>query len=271
MVTLNNSLDRKLTYKTVKLDVKNNIATVTLSDPATRNAITDPLLLEEVKAVFTAIQQNPDVSVCILTGEGKGFSSGGNVKDMLNREKMFAGNHLELQNNYRNGIHSLSKLLYSIEIPVIAAVNGAAAGAGFDLALLCDLRIGSKKSTFCSSFLNLAVIPGDGACWLLRKTVGAQRAAELVLTGRTVRAEEALEMGLLLKLVEHDELMSSALELAASIAEKSRETLVVTKRLLRSTDSLGYEDHLNLCSANQAMFHHAPEHQQALERFFDKT
>ncbi|OUR87732.1 enoyl-CoA hydratase, partial [Cycloclasticus sp. 44_32_T64] len=111
-------MDRKLTYKTVKLDVKNNIATVTLSDPATRNAITDPLLLEEVKAVFTAIQQNPDVSVCILTGEGKGFSSGGNVKDMLNREKMFAGNHLELQNNYRNGIHSLSKLLYSIEIPV---------------------------------------------------------------------------------------------------------------------------------------------------------
>lgn len=259
-----------MAYKTVKLEIENKIATVTLSDPATRNAITDPVLLEEVKAVFTEIQQNLDVSVCILTGEGKGFSSGGNVKDMLNREKMFAGNHLELQNNYRNGIHSLSKLLYSIEIPIIAAVNGAAAGAGFDLALLCDIRIASERASFCSSFLNLAVIPGDGACWLLRKTVGAQRAAELVLTGKTVGAEEALDMGLLLKLVEHDKLMNTAKDIAATIAQKSRETLVVSKRLLRSTDSLGYEDHLNLCSANQAMFHHAPEHQEALERFFDK-
>ena len=257
-------------YETVKLTIENKIATVILNDPATRNAITDPLLLEEVKAVFTAIQDNPEVSVCILTGAGKGFSSGGNVKDMLNREKMFAGDHLELQNNYRKGIHSLSKLLYSVEIPLIAAVNGAAAGAGFDLALLCDIRIASEQATFCSSFLNLAVIPGDGACWLLRKTVGAQRAAELILTGKTVGAQEALDMGLLLKLVEHDQLMSVAAELASSIAEKSREALVVSKRLLRSTDSLGYEDHLNLCSANQAMFHHAPEHQKALEQFFNK-
>ena len=259
-----------MTYETVKLTIENKIATVILNDPATRNAITDPILLDEVKAVFTDIQENPEVSVCILTGEGKGFSSGGNVKDMLNREKMFAGDHLELQNNYRKGIHSLSKLLYSIEIPLIAAVNGAAAGAGFDLALLCDIRIASERATFCSSFLNLAVIPGDGACWLLRKTVGAQRAAELILTGKTVGAQEALDMGLLLKLVEHNQLMTSAEELASSMAEKSREALVVSKRLLRSTDSLGYEDHLNLCSANQAMFHHAPEHQEALEKFFNK-
>ena len=98
----------------------------------------------------------------------------------------------------------------------------------------------------------------------------AQRAAELIFTGKTVRAQEALDMGLLLKLVEHDQLMSAAEELASSMAEKSREALVVSKRLLRSTDSLGYEDHLNLCSANQAMFHHAPEHQEALEKFFTK-
>jgi|TARA_R110002096_G_scaffold168798_9_gene340105 enoyl-CoA hydratase/carnithine racemase len=259
-----------MTYQTVKLTKKNKIATISLNDPKTRNAITDPLLLEEVKAVLREIQDDPEVSVCILTGEGQGFSSGGNVKDMRDKTKMFAGNHLELQNNYRNGIHSLSKLLYSFEIPLIAAVNGAAAGAGFDLALLCDLRIGSEKASFCSSFLNLAVIPGDGAAWLLRKTVGPQRAAELILTGRTINAHEALEMGLLLKVVPHKNLMENALELATLIAEKSRETLVVTKRLLRSTDSLGYEDHLNLCSANQAMFHHAPEHQQAVERFFEK-
>jgi enoyl-CoA hydratase/carnithine racemase len=259
-----------MNYQTIKFSQQDNIATITFNDPATRNAITDPILLEEVKTALRSIQDDKTVSVCILTGEGKGFSSGGNVKDMLKREKMFAGDPLELQNNYRNGIHSLSKLLYSIEIPVIAAVNGAAAGAGFDLTLLCDLRIGSEKATFSSSFLNLAVIPGDGGAWLLRKTVGAQRAAELVLTGRTVGAQEALEMGLLLKVVKPEALMPSALELAKVIAGKSRETLVIAKRLLKSTDSLGYEDHLNLCSANQAMLHHAPAHEEALKKFFSK-
>ena len=259
-----------MSFQTIKFTRHNKVATITLNDTRTRNAITDPILLEDVKTALNSIQNDLDVSVCIITGEGEGFSSGGNVKDMLQRKKMFAGEPLELQNNYRNGIHSLSKLLYSIEIPLIAAVNGAAAGAGFDLALLCDLRIGSERASFCSSFLNLAVIPGDGACWLLRKTVGAQRAAELILTGKTVSAEEALQMGLLLKLVKHENLMIETLQLAESIAQKSRETLVVSKRLLRSTDTLGYEDHLNLCSANQAMFHHAPEHSAALQLFFDK-
>ncbi|OUR68229.1 enoyl-CoA hydratase, partial [Cycloclasticus sp. 46_83_sub15_T18] len=96
-----------MTYSTVKFTKKDQIATVILSDPDTRNAITDPILLEEVKAVFSAIQDDPEVSVCILTGEGKGFSSGGNVKDMLHRKKMFAGAPLDVQNGYRNGIHSL--------------------------------------------------------------------------------------------------------------------------------------------------------------------
>lgn len=259
-----------MTYQTVKLEKKGKVAVLTLNDPKTRNAITDPLLLEEVKTVLASIRHDRTISVCILTGEGKGFSSGGNVKDMLNREKMFAGDPLVLQENYRNGIHSLSKLLYSYELPIIAAVNGAAAGAGFDLAMLCDLRIGSERASFASTFINLAVIPGDGGAWLLRKTVGAQRAAELVLTGRTVKADEALEMGLLLKVVEHDSLLDEALALAEAIAAKSREALVIAKRLLRSTDAMGYEDHLNLCSANQAMLHHAPAHEEALKEFFKR-
>jgi len=257
-------------YQAVKLNVDNKVATITLNDPKTRNAITDPLILGELKSILNDIQNDKGISVCVITGEGKGFSSGGNVKDMLQKEKMFSGSPLELQNNYRQGIHRLSKLLYSLEIPTIAAVNGAAAGAGFDLALLCDLRIGSAKASFCSSFLNLAVIPGDGAAWLLRKTIGAQRAAELVLTGRTVYAEEALSIGLLLEVVKPEQLMEKAQLLARTIAGKSRETLVVTKRLLRSTDSLSYESHLDLCSANQAMFHHTDEHQAALSHFFNK-
>ncbi|MEE9396580.1 MAG: enoyl-CoA hydratase-related protein [Methylococcales bacterium] len=259
-----------MTYKTVKLSRQNKVAIVTLNDPDTRNAITDPVLLEEVKDVFDLIQHDQEISVCILTGEGKGFSSGGNIKDMINRTKMFAGDPLELQRNYRNGIHSLTKLLYSLEIPVIAAVNGAAIGAGFDLTLLCDLRIGSERATFSSSFINLGLIAGDGGTWLLRKALGAQRAVELVLTGRTIDAQEALEMGLLLSVVKHEELIDAALDLANIIASKPRDTLVIAKRLIKSTDTLSYEDHLNLCSANQAMLHQAPAHEEALKGFYNR-
>ena len=259
-----------MSYKTIKLSKQNKIATLTLNDPRTRNAITDPVLLEEVKAVLSLLQDDQDISVCIITGEGKGFSSGGNINDMVSREKMFAGDSLELQRNYRKGIHRLTKLIYALDIPVIAAVNGAAFGAGFDLTLLCDFRIASERATFSSTFINLGLISGDGGIWLMRKILGAQRATELALTGRVVDAQEAMEMGILLKVVTHKDLLDEALKLANTIAKKPRDALVLTKMLLKSTDKLGYEDHLNLCSGNQAILHHTPEHEEALKGFLIK-
>ena len=257
-------------YKTITLEKSNNIATISLDDPATRNAITGPIMLEELIDLFSSLQRDKSISVCILTGIGKGFSSGGNIHDMASHNKMFAGEPLELQQNYRDGIHRLTKLIYSIEVPIIAAINGAAFGAGFDLTLLCDFRIASERATFCSSFINLGIIAGDGGIWLMRKILGIQRASELALTGRVVDAEEALSMGLVMKTVKHDTLMDEANTLASVIATKSRDTLIITKRLLKSTDSLSYEEHLNLCSANQAMLHHAPAHNEALEKFLNR-
>lgn len=253
------------------LVTKNNgVALITMSDAVTMNAVTDPVMLEDLIQAFKDIAQDDSVRVCVLTGVDRAFSSGGNVKDMLSREKMFAGEPLVLQEGYREGIHRLSKLMYSFEKPLIAAVNGAAVGAGFDLAMLCDLRIASDQARFGSTFVNLAIIPGDGGAWLLSKVVGAQRAAELVLTGRIIKADEALEMGLLLNVVAADALIDEAMLLAQSIACKSADSLRLAKRLLNSTDRLNFTDHLELCAANQAMLHHAPEHEAALKDFFKK-
>lgn len=256
---------------TILVTKSDGVAQLVMNDVATMNAITDPVMLQDAIDAFEDIQRDDSIRVCVLTGVGKAFSSGGNVKDMLNRKKMFAGEPLQLQEGYRNGIHRLSKLLYSFEKPLIAAVNGAAVGAGFDLAMVCDIRIASDKARFGSTFVNLAIIPGDGGAWLLNKTVGAQRAAEMVLTGRIIDAAEALDMGLLLKVVGEKQLISEALSLAKSIACKSGEALRLAKRLLNSADRLSFTDHLELCAANQAMLHHAPAHEQALERFFKKT
>jgi len=256
--------------ETILITKSDGVALLTMNDVATMNAITDPVILGDVIKAFEDIQQDDDVRVCVLTGVDRAFSSGGNVKDMLNRKKMFAGDPLELQENYRKGIHRLSKLMYSFEKPLIAAVNGAAVGAGMDLAMLCDIRIASDKACFGSTFVNLAIIPGDGGAWLLNKVVGAQRAAEMVLTGRIVKADEALEMGLLLKVVTQETLIDEAVAIAKSIACKPAETLKIAKRLLNSADRLSFTDHLELCSANQAMLHHTPEHEAALKQFFSK-
>lgn len=257
--------------KTIVVTKNDGVALIQMNNAATMNAITEPVMLEEAINAFEEIQRDDTIRVCVLTGVDRAFCSGGNVKDMLNREKMFAGKPLELQEGYRKGIHRLSKLMYVFEKPLIAAVNGAAVGAGFDLAMLCDIRIASKKARFASNFVNLAVIPGDGAAWLLTKVVGAQRAAELVLTGRMFKADESLEMGLLLKVVDEDKLIDEAMILADSIASKPIDVLRIAKRLLNSTDRVSFSDHLDLCSANQAMLHHTPEHEIALEQFFNRT
>lgn len=256
--------------KTILVSKEGGVALLKMNDAATMNAITDPVILGDVIQAFEDLQQDEGVRVCVLTGVDRAFSSGGNVKDMLNRKKMFAGNPLELQENYRKGIHRLSTLMYNFEKPLIAAVNGAAVGAGLDLAMLCDIRIASEKARFGSTFVNLAIIPGDGGAWLLNKVVGAQRAAEMVLTGRIVKADEALEMGMLLKVVSEEKLIDEAMQIAHSIACKSADTLKIAKRLLNSADRLNFSDHLDLCSANQAMLHHAPEHEAALKQFFTK-
>jgi enoyl-CoA hydratase/carnithine racemase len=257
--------------ETILVTKKDGVALVTMSDVATMNAITDPVMLEDAISAFEDIQRDDSVRVCVLTGVDRAFSSGGNVKDMLNREKMFAGAPLVLQEGYRKGIHRLSKLLYGFDKPLIAAVNGAAVGAGFDLAMLCDVRLASEKARFGSTFINLAIIPGDGGAWLLNKVVGAQRAAELVLTGRIFDANEGLEMGLLLKVTSAEQLIPEAMALAKMMASKSADTLKLAKRLLNSADRLNFSDHLELCSANQAMLHHAPEHEAALKQFFKKS
>src|SRR5205807_1415844 len=125
-----------------------------------------------------------------------------------------------LQQNYRHGIQRLALALQETEIPVIAAVNGPALGAGFDLANMCDIRIGSTAAQFAESFINLGIIPGDGGAWLLERLVGYQRAAELTLTGRMIDADEAKHLGILLEVTAPEALMPRARELAAQIASK---------------------------------------------------
>jgi enoyl-CoA hydratase/carnithine racemase len=156
------------------------------------------------------------------------------------------------------------------EIPLIAAVNGPAIGAGFDLACMCDLRLASSRAVVGETFLNLGIIPGDGGAWFLQRLIGYQRAAELTLTGRLVKAEEALQLGIFLEVVEPEALLVRSLELAGQIAAQPPQALRLTKRLLKRAQREGLADFLDVCASFQASAHHTYDHHEAVAAFLEK-
>ncbi len=184
------------------LTVEERVATLTLDRHDVRNALTGTALADDIVAVAEWVNRCDEVSVLVITGAGSAFSAGGNVKDMANRGGDYSGDVAEVAGRYRRGIQRIPLALQAVEVPVIAAVNGPAIGAGFDLANMADIRIASRKAKFGETFLNLGIIPGDGGAWFMQRLIGYQRAFELTLSGRVIDAEEAREYGIVLEVTE---------------------------------------------------------------------
>jgi enoyl-CoA hydratase/carnithine racemase len=246
------------------------VTTITLARPEIRNALTGKEMLEELIAAIDRADRDPAVGVLVVTGEGPAFSAGGNVKEMAERTGMFAGDPDTLAERYRRTIQQLTRRMLEVDLATIAAVNGPAIGAGFDLALACDLRIGSTAARFAHTFVDLGIIPGDGGAWLLPRIVGFQRAAELSFTARVVEAEEAERMGILLEVVAPERLPARAAEIAARIASKPAHSVRMAKRLLRHSREMSLEGFLDLSAAFQSIAHHTPEHRQAVATYWQR-
>ncbi len=255
----------------VSLDVTDGVATVTLDRPDVRNVITDPPLVDELPQVCAAVSADPAVRVMILTGRGSAFSAGGNIRLMHERAATFAGSPEQIAAGYRSGVQRLIRAVAAVEVPLIAAVNGPAIGAGFDLALACDLRLASSTARFGETFVNLGLIPGDGGSWLLPRVVGAQRAAELTFTGRLIDAEEALTLGLVLAVHPPDRLGDAALELARTIAAKPPTAVRYAKRLLRRARSASFDELLDEAATLQAILHGTQEHRDAVAAMLERS
>lgn len=249
-----------------RVDVADGYAVLTLSRPDIRNALTGEEMLSELIAVFEA----PPAGVIVLTGEGPAFSAGGNVKEMAKKEGMFAGTPATITENYRRTIQRLTRAVYATDAVTIAAVNGPAVGAGFDLVLGCDLRIGSTEAWFAHSFADLGIIPGDGGAWLLPRVVGWQRATEITLTARRVEASEAADLDIILEVVEPESLLQRAIALAQSIAAKPAHSVRFTKRLLRLARTTDLDVFLELSAALQAVSHAEPDHETATQRYLER-
>ncbi|MFE5707571.1 crotonase/enoyl-CoA hydratase family protein [Rhodococcus koreensis] len=242
----------------------------TLNNPEARNPISEADTIDALEEAVTAVNRDPSVRVAILTGAGSAFSSGGNVKHMRDKEGMFGGSPAELRQGYRHGIQRLPKALYHCEIPTIAAVNGAAIGAGCDLAMMCDLRIASTTAQFAESFVKVGIIPGDGGAWLLPRAIGMARASEMAYTGEAIDAQTALEWGMISAVTEPEHLLTAAHELASRVSANPPHVLRMTKRLLREGQHQSLESILELSAAMQAVAHHTEDHHEAVGAMLER-
>jgi 2-(1,2-epoxy-1,2-dihydrophenyl)acetyl-CoA isomerase len=221
-------------YETIIFTTDRPIATIKLNRPDKLNAFGGPMR-EEILDVLAKIGADDAVRVVIVTGEGRGFSAGGDIDHLkrLRENNDEEGFRQVLANGQR-----ITKTMRSLPKPVIAAVNGPCAGAGFSFALGCDIRIASDAATFGASFSRIGLHPDWGGSWFLPKLVGSASACELIFTGSMISAEEAQRIGLVNRVVPHAELMPTVLELAATVAKSAPRVVRLAKEsIYRSLSS----------------------------------
>lgn len=247
-----------------------HIGLVTLDDGATYNKLSDTAQISELTEVMEKINNDDQLRVVIITGAGQVFSAGGDIKAMRDKKGLFSGSPAEICAGYKTGIHRMCHAVVALEIPIIAAINGPAYGAGCDLAMMCDLRIGSDKMVLAQSFVRLGLISGDGGSWFLPRVAGLARAAEIALTGDPIDAQTAYDWGLVSRLTTPEDLLPEAQRLAERIATAAPLAVKGAKRLLRNALQTTLNESLDDAANRQAILHHSNDHLEAATAFLEK-
>lgn len=257
------------TYTDLLIKKEQSLLWITLNRPSHSNSFSDEMITELCRLLREA-DWDDDIRVIILTGAGRHFCAGGDVKAMEEKTGMFAGDPEGLRRRYTKGIQQIPLTIESLHTPLVAMVNGAAIGAGCDLACMCDIRVGCKHARFGETFAKLALVPGDGGTFFLQRVLGYAKAMELSLTGRIVSAEEALELGLLNTLVEPAALKEETKKLADTIAANSPVAVSMIKKALRQARTAEISGHLDLLAAFQGITQRTEDHFEGVRALKEK-
>lgn len=252
----------------VLYSVENHIATITLNDPATLNALGTELAGGVIDALDKANNDN-SVRAIILQGAGGNFSSGGHIKEMLSvgLEKDALSNKLE-QMVAEAG--KVSRKLRAVQKPIIAKLQGAVAGAGFNLALACDFRIASEDAKFIQSFIHIGLIPDAGGMYLLSKLIGSAKATEFAMLGNTVTAQQLDDLDLLYKLSSVEELDNTTNKLAHQLVQKPAIALATIKQMSNEVAIAGLNHALDMETQHQAMLAKTDDFLEGVTAFVEK-
>ena len=242
----------------------------TFSRPERLNALPDLTDGDEMANACERVNADPSVSCVVLTGEGRAFSAGGDLKAMKERRDLFEGSGAAIRERYRRVVHRIVRALYGLEVPLVTAVNGPAMGLGCDIAGLGDIRIASDRASFGIPFMKLGIIPGDGGSWLLPRNIGYNRAAEMLFTARSIDAATADKWGLVNRVVPHDDLMEEAMTTALQIAGQPPKAVRMGKSLLRQGRDTNFDQMLEMSAAMQALAHLTEDHIEGVTAVLEK-
>ena len=249
--------------------LENSVLSLSLNNPDMRNALVEDVIEGLVKTLARA-DQDSNVRVVILKGEGKSFCAGGDVKAMRDNSGMFAGESFELKNRYHFGIQEIPRAIEKFQKPIIAQVHGAAIGAGCDLVAMCDLRFASEECMFGETFTKLSLVPGDGGPFFLTRAIGYTKAMEMYLTADLYSAQDMKDYGLLNNVFKGDDLDEQVASIAQKIARNAPGAIQLTKEALKQSTSASLEQHLQLMSAFQGVAQRMNDHQRGIEAVLNK-
>ncbi|SAK74355.1 enoyl-CoA hydratase [Caballeronia hypogeia] len=253
----------------VESSVDAGVLTLTLNSPRDGNAL-NVAMTEALSNVLEQVNDRRDVHCVLLRSSSRHFCTGGNVKDMQSGSDLMSGGVEEVRDRLLRSLHRITRALNGLDVPSVCAVNGAAVGAGCDLALMCDIRVASTKAVFAESFLRLGLVSGIGGSWFLARIVGYAKALELTLTSEFIDAEAALGIGIVSKLVPQEALDTEARSLAKHIARNPPTALRMAKRLVREAADASLPTTLDMAASMQAILLCGREHKEAVDRFLEQ-
>lgn len=248
-------------FDTIHYNVRNGVATIELSRPDKLNAF-NSLMIQEIQAALKEATKNEQVRCLVFTGAGRGFCSGQDLADI--DEQMDHGQVL------REKYGPMMKQIMSCEKPIVAAVNGIAAGAGFSLALACDFRLATEKTNFLNAFIHIGLIPDSGNLYFLQNLIGYAKTAELSILGEKISAEKALQLGLVTKLVSIENWETEVVEFSENLAKLPTKAIGLIKRNLKFANQLSFDAFLEKEAEGQRIAGLTHDHQEGVQAFIDK-
>ena len=254
-------------YETILYEVSDNVATVTLNRPDVLNAVNETMGRELLDSLKIA-GENDEVRCVILTGSGRAFSAGEDIQDL--RDQYERGDNPRLGERLRSKYNPIIRRIRQTPKPIIAAINGAAAGAGAGMAYACDIRIAAENAKFIQAFIRVGLAPDSGTSFFLPRLVGFAKALELCLTGQELSSKEAERLGLVAKVVPPDQLMPAAREIALRMAHGPTVAIGLTKRALNKSVASDLEGVLEYESYLQELAGGTSDHVEAVRAFFEK-
>ncbi len=247
----------------LRLEIDDGIATITLDRPDALNALTIALK-QELLAAFRSVGRDRSVRAVVLTGAGRAFCAGQDIKERLQPDAPPLA--VELRERYNPIIAAMRAL----DQPIVGAINGVAAGAGASLAFACDLRLAAEGASFVLAFGRIGLVPDSGATWFLPRLVGPAKAAELALLGDSLSATDAERFGLVAKVVPADALATEAHAMAARLAGLAPRALALTKRALQRSWSVDLDEALEDEAYRQGIAGASLDHAEGLAAFLEK-